>query len=399
MASEGKSFVCKSCGGPLEIPMNTGRVKCPYCGCMNVFESEELKATFNYGDRINIESRTNLDNLIHQIKFEMTSGNYNKADSLIDTVILSMPRDNRDYRVYLLKADLASHRNKPMEFINCINEAFIIESENESIADEAHKDLCEYMSKKCSKMIPLQHGVLFRQVGFVQKCLEHGSDPNIVLTGIGYTQVPVTPLVLSHMVNVYNPNNKQIECIYVKERENDEKALQIRKLLKQFGAVDSTQKKQAKTAVKEKSTKPHRGFAFLTIIAAMVGIIACFVLVDAIVGGTGLLGMHKELEYKPVAIVTVEQVFDDRDVNNTGNAIPYNNQMIELSGTVTRIKKSFGRYVISLSNDKNYIEYVGCTFDKNLDKLEFNMGDNVSVIGVCNISNFSITMRDCLPVK
>lgn len=225
LMSESRVCYCTSCGSPLNVEMNREFIFCQYCGSKNIIATQGMKTNINIAG-INIEAKTNVDSIISSADYAISIGQYDKANEMLISAIMS---GTNDYRIYIAKAkiDLLQDNNKSLfDSIRRLQEM----ERKQGPGKEVTKAICELMKFRGMNGVIVLHNATFHELmDMVVYCVEHGSDINCVA---GMNRV--TPISIM-FVPISSSLSKLDGTPFIR---NKQKVKEIRKYLMSKGARD-----------------------------------------------------------------------------------------------------------------------------------------------------------------
>jgi hypothetical protein len=214
---------CFNCGAKLNIEINRSFIFCQYCGSKNRIETEEMKTTTKVGN-IDITAKTELNNLILSAEYAIDLGQFDRANEMLMTAILSC---GDDYRIHVCRAMIALRKLDGKSLFTLLEKLKTFEStQNGNEVATALRKLMTYKGKNDITALHIaSHDENYAMVMF---CVEHGSDVNITAR---YATSEVTPISI-----MFEPTNFKFSGIpFVRNMEN---VNTIRNYLLQHGAKD-----------------------------------------------------------------------------------------------------------------------------------------------------------------
>ena len=176
---------CVNCNAPITVEMNRAKVFCNFCGAQNIINSEEMKVNINVNNNMNINAKTDDESLKRAVQFAISSKNYDKANELIMTSIIT---GTSDYYIYLLKAMIDLQLDNNRELFESLDT--IIEMEKVNSSPKMEEDIQKLMNYRGKNGVQVLHNATFHErLDLVKYCVEHGADVNSIA---GMNQV--TPL-------------------------------------------------------------------------------------------------------------------------------------------------------------------------------------------------------------
>jgi len=165
---------CFNCGATLNTEINRPFVFCQYCGSKNNIETEEMKTTIRLGN-IDITAKTEIDNLIASAEYAIGLNQFDKANEILMTAIIS---GGDDYRVHICRAMIALHTDRKA-LLPALNKLKMLEAkQSNNEVTLAIKKLVIYKGR--NGITALHVACLDEEYDIVVFCVEHGSDVNVV---------------------------------------------------------------------------------------------------------------------------------------------------------------------------------------------------------------------------
>ena len=183
---------CESCGAPLDVEMNRAFIFCQFCGTKNVIRSQQMEASINMSG-VNISARTDIESLINAAEYAVAIGNYDKADEILGSVIMT---GCNDFRVYIVKGKIDIQRGDDKSLFRTIAILRRMETK-QSPAREVTNGVRYLMGYRgMNGIIALHSAAYHEQMDLVAYCVEHGADVNCMagmnmVTPISIMFVPV----------------------------------------------------------------------------------------------------------------------------------------------------------------------------------------------------------------
>ncbi|MCR5210726.1 MAG: hypothetical protein K6C99_10980 [Lachnospiraceae bacterium] len=171
-----KIIRCSACNAALDVEMNRAYIFCKYCGCKNIIEDEQIKTNINI-QGVSFSAKTDVESIIASAQYAISMKQYDKANELIMTTILS---GTNDYRIYSLRVqiDLLIDDNKSLfETMDILRRLEEQQGPNREVTNEINR----LMHFRGAAGVTILHNATFNErMDYVVYCVEHGSDVNLV---------------------------------------------------------------------------------------------------------------------------------------------------------------------------------------------------------------------------
>lgn len=405
-------FKCSSCGAPLSVGINCSRVTCKYCGAENIIPDNEVSAKFKINNSTSFESKTDIDNVLKAIKYNIINGNFEECDRLIQAGIITF---GDDYRLYGLKAIECLYRGNVQNLFNGIS--MLVHSYKTKSNENDFKEMCKsIVNTKGRNGVQLLHlGVLYRNINIVEFCLDYGAD--VESTYCGHMPIELLKYTMQCGKLVYidketkknvSDANKAIKSLLIEHGAKDRSG----NILTEHNADGSVTVRSAviwmlmfMPAGIYKLCKANIDKSYKLVIS-----ILCILVVGVSIGVNVSYRSRfnsGDTKFKVGSGVpaTISEIYDARDVPGSISADTYDNKVCTISGKVLKIEYFYKRgnicFVVDIYSEESPFETIRCygkyeSNSVNLDGIRsIHKDDYVTMTGICEISSLSIRMRGC----
>lgn len=119
-------------------------------------------------------------------------------------------------------------------------------------------------------------------------------------------------------------------------------------------------------------------------------------------GSTSSASAGSATEKKEVATpdleVTAEAYYADYDANEVAADASYKGKLIQITGTVSGVRKTFGSVYVDLETSNPYLQ-VYCQLKDEADAASISKGSRISLVGTGGGKPLVPTVDDCVIVK
>lgn len=188
-----RTIHCVNCNAPITVEINRSRVFCNFCGAQNIINNEEMKVDINVSNNMNIKAKTDDESLKRAVEFAISSKNYEKANELIMTSIIT---GTSDYYIYILRAMISLQLDDNGALFESLDT--IIEMEKVNNSPKMQADIRKLMGYRGKNGVQVLHNATFHEkLDMVKYCVEHGADVNSVagmnrVTPISIMFIPIS---------------------------------------------------------------------------------------------------------------------------------------------------------------------------------------------------------------
>ncbi|MDO4283179.1 MAG: hypothetical protein Q4D02_06030 [Clostridia bacterium] len=222
-----RTIHCVNCNAPITVEINRSRVFCNFCGAQNIIDNEEMKVNINVNSNMNIKAKTDDESLKRAVEFAISSKNFDRANELIMTSIIT---GTSDYYIYILKAMIDLQLDNNAALFESLDT--IIEMEKVNSSPKMQADIKKLMNYRGKNGVQVLHNATFHEkLDIVKYCVEHGADVNSVA---GMNQV--TPISIM-FVPISSNLSKLDGTPFIRDKQ---KVKAIRDYLLQHGARDKS---------------------------------------------------------------------------------------------------------------------------------------------------------------
>ncbi len=102
---------------------------------------------------------------------------------------------------------------------------------------------------------------------------------------------------------------------------------------------------------------------------------------------------------KPDYTVSASALLKEFEDDETGSTAKYVNRILEVTGTITEVRKSEKDILNVTLNTGNDLSVIICTFPAGTDEIKLVAGHDITVRGKCSGFLMDVLLNDCVVVK